>query len=86
MPYSRNTDLPASVRHHLPAAAQTIYREAFNGAWRQYAASGRREEIAHRVAWATVKKRFRKAGGEWIPIGIEPAAMALSHRRIREIS
>lgn len=86
MPYSRNADLPASVRHHLPAAAQAIYREAFNGAWRQYAGSGRREEISHRAAWAAVKRRFRKAGDEWAPIGVKPAAQALARRRIRDVS
>jgi cation transport regulator len=70
MPYSTNSDLPAAVRHHLPAGARTIYREAFNHAWLQYAQSNRREEICHRVAWAAVKKRYRKAGGIWMPIGM----------------
>lgn len=86
MPYSANDDLPTAIRRHLPRGAQTIYREAFNGAWRQYAASGRREEIAHRVAWTAVKKRFHKAGNQWAPIGIKPAAKARSRRRMRKIS
>ncbi|MDE2228087.1 MAG: ChaB family protein [Alphaproteobacteria bacterium] len=68
MPYSTNSELPAPVRHHLPQGAQTIYREAFNGAWHQYAESGRREEICHRVAWAAVKKRYRKDGEMWVPL------------------
>jgi cation transport regulator len=68
MPYATNSDLPAPVRHHLPQGAQTIYREAFNGAWQQYATSERREEIAHRVAWSAVKKRYRKAGEMWVPL------------------
>ncbi len=67
MPYTTNADLPASVRHHLPERAQDIFREAFNGAWRTYAARGSREQIAHRVAWAAVKKRYRKFGREWVP-------------------
>ena len=25
------------------------------------------EEIAHRVAWAAVKKRYRKVGSSWVP-------------------
>jgi cation transport regulator len=29
MPYEKNSDLPASVRHHLPVHAQDIFREAF---------------------------------------------------------
>lgn len=67
MPYRVNADLPPSVRGHLPATAQTMYREAFNNAWRQYAKDKRQEEIAHRVAWAAVKKRYAKADGHWIP-------------------
>jgi cation transport regulator len=67
VPYAANVDLPASVRLHLPEQAQDIFREAFNGAWYTYAARPlrTREEIAHRVAWAAVKKRYRKLGGEW---------------------
>jgi len=68
MPYQTNDDLPASVRNHLPDHAQDIYRAAFNSAWRQYGASPRREAIAHRVAWAAVKSRYRKADGMWVPI------------------
>lgn len=68
MPYRSNSDLPPSVRNHLPERGRTIYREAFNGAWRQYTRNPRREEISHRVAWAAVKKQFRKIGAEWLPI------------------
>ena len=32
MPYESRSDLPASVREHLPDHAQDIYKEAFNGA------------------------------------------------------
>ena len=28
----------------------------------------RQEEIAHRVAWAAVKRKYRKLGDEWLPI------------------
>jgi cation transport regulator len=37
VPYDQNSELPQSVRDHLPDHAQTIYREAFNHAWVQYA-------------------------------------------------
>jgi cation transport regulator len=68
MPYRSNDDLPPSVRDHLPSRAQTIYREAFNHAWIQYAAEGReREAICHRVAWAAVKRQFEKMGRMWVP-------------------
>jgi cation transport regulator len=67
MPYASNDDLPEPVRAHLPPHAQDIYRAAFNSAWQQYADSGRPiEEIAHRVAWAAVKKLYRKAGDYWV--------------------
>ena len=66
MPYFSNDELPPSVRHHLPQQAQSIYREAFNHAWQSYARDIRREEIAHRVAWAAVKHRFyKREGGVW---------------------
>lgn len=68
MPYAAIDDLPASVRAHLPSHAQEIYLAAFNRAWTDYQDRGeRREEIAHRVAWAAVKHKYRKAGDRWIP-------------------
>lgn len=69
MPYAVNDDLPAGVRHHLPEAAQTIYRAAFNHAWITYSADPAQEEIAHRVAWAAVKRRYAKAGDRWVARG-----------------
>ena len=68
MPYESNEDLPPAVRAHLPPHAQDIYRAAFNHAWESYAARARREEIAHRIAWSAVKRRYRKAGDTWLPI------------------
>jgi len=69
MPYWRNEDLPLAVRTHLPPHAQDIFRAAFNSAWETYGAAepGRAEEIAHRVAWAAVKRRYRKVGDHWEP-------------------
>jgi cation transport regulator len=69
MPYSRIEDLPSAVRGHLPEHAQEIYLAAFNSAWSQYAKRepARQEEIAHRVAWAAVKRRYRKFGTRWAP-------------------
>jgi cation transport regulator len=72
MPYDRISDLPDSVRDHVPTHAQEIYREAFNHAWNEYADPGdrrgdaSREETAHRVAWAAVKDKYEKgADGDW---------------------
>ncbi len=67
MPYSSDDDRPLPVRRHLPARAQGIYRESFNHAWKTYRLDRRREELAHRVAWAAVKKLYRNAGDVWVP-------------------
>jgi cation transport regulator len=67
MPYRTNAALPPAVQKHLPPAARSIYREAFNHAWKSYAKNPRREEIAHRTAWTAVKKVYRKAGEVWVP-------------------
>jgi len=70
MPYARNEDLPPGVREHLPWHAQDIFRAAFNNAWARYADRdpATQEEIAHRIAWAAVKRRYRKRGTEWVPL------------------
>ena len=72
MPYKSNKDLPESVTKHLPSHAQDIYREAFNHAHEEYKNSSKRkgsasqEETAHKVAWAAVKKKYKKSSdGNW---------------------
>jgi cation transport regulator len=67
MPYATLGDLPTAVQH-LPDHAQGIFRAAFNAAWQSYADRGpqAQEEIAHRIAWAAVKKRYRKIDECWI--------------------
>ena len=66
MPYADISDLPDSVRNHLPPHAQEIYMKAFNNAWREYAARADREAVAHKVAWAAVKRVDRKEGDTWV--------------------
>lgn len=73
MPYADNSELPESVTKHLPAHAQDIYRAAFNAAWDEYKsptvrrhAEESREQVAHKVAWAAVKKKYRKKGDSWV--------------------
>jgi cation transport regulator len=68
MPYAANEDLPPSVRDHLPEHAKDIFRAAFNSAYDEYSGDPRKEEIAFRVAWAAVKKRYHKVGTRWLPI------------------
>ena len=62
MPYATNSDLPPSVRNHLPPHAQDIFREAFNNAVDHY----RDDATAFRVAWAAVKRRYEKVGPVWV--------------------
>ena len=47
MPYANRSELPDSVKNHLPPHAQGIYKEAFNRAWEEYKHD---ESRAHRVA------------------------------------
>jgi cation transport regulator len=67
MPYAANSDLPTSVRNHLPEHAQDIFRAAFNSAYEKHSADPRQEEIAHRIAWAAVKRGYKKVGDLWVP-------------------
>jgi cation transport regulator len=52
----------------LPLHAQEIYLAAFNNAWTEYQSRGveQPEQTAHRVAWAAVKRKYRKSGERWI--------------------
>lgn len=69
MPYRVNSDLPNSVRDHLPDHAQDIYREAFNHAYAQHAGEGDRERRSHMIAWAAVKRGYVTAGAGWVRKG-----------------
>ncbi len=72
MPYSRKSELPDSVKDNLPKHAQDIYKEAYNSAWDEYKdpddrrGDASREETAHKVAWAAVKKMYQKKNGKWV--------------------
>lgn len=73
MPYQKLRELPESVRDNLPEHAQEIYKEAFNSAWEEYdepeerRGDATREETAHKVAWAAVKRKYEKDenSGRW---------------------
>lgn len=75
MPYRTIADLPESVRDNVPKHAQEIYLAAFNSAWEQYdqpserRGDDSREETAHQVAWAAVKRKYQKdeKSGKWRP-------------------
>lgn len=72
MPYSSKNELPESVKNVLPSHAQDIYKEAFNSAYDEYKdpkdrrGDEDREEVAHKVAWSAVKKKYEKTeDGKW---------------------
>jgi len=73
MPYDSLSDLPVGVKNNLSKHAQEIYMKAFNSAWEDYKdpdsryGDASREETAHRVAWAAVKKVYEKdeKTGQW---------------------
>jgi cation transport regulator len=72
MTYKKISELPDSVRDNLPEHAQEIYMEAYNSAWDEYADKDKRrgdasrEEVAHKVAWNAVKKKYeKKKNGRW---------------------
>ena len=58
----------------LPNHAQEIYKEAHASALQRYKDPNKRrggkrqnaEEVAHKTAWAAVKKKYRKEGNEWL--------------------
>lgn len=73
MPYSSLAELPDSIQNNLPEHAQEIYLAAYNNASENYRDPAKRrgvaslEEVAHKVAWAAVKKEYKKDSttGEW---------------------
>jgi cation transport regulator len=58
----------------LPEHAQHIYKQAHDNAVDQYQNPEKRrggksessEEVAHKVAWAAVKKVYTKKGNSWV--------------------
>jgi len=68
MPYRRDEELPAPVRQHLPEHACDIDRAAFTSAFAGHLDDPRRDEAAHRIAWAAVKRSDTKDGARWVPV------------------
>lgn len=74
IPYKTLQDLPDRLRNVLPEHAQEIYRAAFNNAFEEYKNPSKKrspedphEEVCHKVAWAAVKKIYKKGkDGQWI--------------------
>jgi len=53
MPYKSNSELPAAARKRLSSHQQTVFREAFNNALKEYHGN---ESKAFAVAWVAAKK------------------------------
>jgi cation transport regulator len=59
----------------LPSHAQHIYTKAHKNALKQYKSPSKRrggkqqsrEQVAHKVAWAAVKREYKKKGDNWVP-------------------
>lgn len=72
MPYQKRQELPKKVKDNLPKGAQKIFKSAFNNAWEQYKDPSKRrgdesrEEVADKVAWSAVKRKYKKEGGDWV--------------------
>ena len=74
MPYTSIDDLPEKIKEVLPTHAQEIYEKSFNNAYEQYQSAEKRrnpdedaETIAHKVAWAAVKREYEKdESGQWV--------------------
>ncbi len=75
MPYRTVQDLPLNLRELLPEHAQEIFLKSFNNAWEEYQDKRGRpqnisqEEMAFRVAWNAVKRKYskNKRTGKWEP-------------------
>ena len=66
MPYRVNSELPPSVRGHLPVHAQSVYREAFNRAFAANAGEADRERCSHIIAWAAVRRAYVQQDDDWV--------------------
>jgi cation transport regulator len=74
--YTRGTLSTRTKRQidSLPEHAQNIYREAHANALKQYQKPEKRrggkkqsaEQVAHKVAWAAVKKKYEKHEDTWV--------------------
>lgn len=62
MAYSKVDELPAEIKDQLPNHAQQMFMAAFNSAQ----SDGMDEESAKRVAWNSVKEKYKQgADGQW---------------------
>lgn len=63
--YSAISDLPMGVKDNLPREAQKIYKSVFNTALDENIDIDNPKQVAHRLAWATVKQSYEQVNGKW---------------------
>jgi cation transport regulator len=74
---SRSTRLSTRTKKQidtLPQHAQHIFKKAHDSALKQYQDPAKRrggknqsaEVVAHKTAWAAVKKKYKKQGDKWL--------------------
>ena len=67
MPYSSVAELPPPVKDNLPAPAEKIFMAAYNSAWEQHGKEKDAEMTCTSIAWAAVKKSYKKSEGDkWV--------------------
>ena len=73
--YTELSDATEKRIDQLPEHAQHIFKKAHASALKEYEDPKKRrrggaredvEEVAHKVAWAAVKKEYKKKGEEWV--------------------
>jgi cation transport regulator len=59
----------------LPVHARHIFKNAHKNALKQYQSPSKRRggkrqsrgQVAHKVAWSAVKRKYQKEGNRWVP-------------------
>jgi cation transport regulator len=66
MPDRINADLPPAYSIICRRMPETFVVQLFNHAFAAHSGDPHQEEVAHRIAWAAVKRGYMKADDGWI--------------------
>lgn len=66
MPYKSLNELPPPVKDNLPTHAEEIYMATYNSAWEQHGKEKDAEITCNSIAWAAVKRAYKKVEGKWV--------------------
>ena len=80
MPYSYPDNLPTYIKN-LPAGAQKIFVAAFNSVLDD----GGSEDKARRVAWAAVKKKYKKNYDGVNDLWVEQSGFAIRKESVKRL-